>query len=303
MKQRPEKQDSSQNASQGEAKQDLDLLSLDLEHIQEDIAMFKNVQQLISNISFDALVLINPSGEFVLEDLNLDSSQDSVLPVLKVEVVKASSQHSFSMKKPKARNAEMLVKQVIIECIGKKLIDLNSNILVIANNITPYNFIVVHFTVDRVLYRIGRFKLAKGIDEEVLERVLEIAEEISKEGREGHPIGTWFVIGDYEKLQPFVKQLVLNPFHGYPREMVNIKNVEMKETVKEFAQLDGAFIIDKDGTIISAGAYIDVDTSNVKPFYGWGSKHLAAVAITQKVDCIAVVVSQSGGVVKVFKNG
>lgn len=253
------------------------------------------------NLEYDAVVFIQPSGEIFLDELNLETVGSQSI---EVSVLKHDNNDSFTMRKPKATNVEALIKQVVVECISRKHLLLNSNILAIANKIKPYNLVMLHFTVDKVLYRIGRFKLAEALEsEEVLESVLQIAQEIGVEGREGKAIGTWFVIGDYELLQPFVKQLVLNPFHGYPKEVINIKNPELRETIKEFSQLDGAFVIHKDGTIMSAGAYIEVDTSNVKPFYGWGSKHLAAAAITKKVNCLAVVVSQSGGAVKVFKNG
>lgn len=277
----------------------MDDLDINLEPL--NIEKVKTLRDLVSNLNYDALVIIQPSGEFFLDELNLEITESQAIKVI---VLKPSNKQSFTMKKPKVTGVEALIKQTIIECISRKLLLLNSNVIAIANKLKPYNLVMLHFVVDRVLYRIGRFKLAEALEsEEVLESVLQIAQEIGTEGREGKLIGTWFVIGDYELLQPFIKQLVLNPLHGYPKEVVNIKNPELRETIKEFSQLDGAFVIHKDGTIMSAGAYIDVDTSDVKPFYGWGSKHLAAAAITKKVKCLAVVVSQSGGIVKVFKDG
>ena len=149
-------------------------------------------------------------------------------------------------------------------------------------------------------------KIIKEIDESLLtiiEKVVEIGEEIREEGREGKKVGTWFLIGDYEKLKDYCDQLILNPFKGYLKEERNILKNELKETIKEFAQLDGCFVIDKDGTIISAGTYINIDTSEIKKYPGWGTKHLTASAITKKEDCIAVVISESGGKIKIFKDG
>lgn len=143
----------------------------------------------------------------------------------------------------------------------------------------------------------------EGFDVRVIERVLQIAEEIRNEGREGRKVGTLFVIGDPEELQRYTKQLILNPFKGYLPEERNILSEELKETIKEFAQLDGAFIVSKDGIVISAGTYIDVDVSDVRRYQGWGTRHLAAAAITAKTDSVAVLVSQSGGKVKVFRRG
>ncbi len=143
----------------------------------------------------------------------------------------------------------------------------------------------------------------KGFDIRVIERILTIAEEIRNEGREGKKIGTLFVVGSPEELQPYLKQLILNPFRGYPPEERNILRDDIAETVKEFAQLDGAFIVSKDGTIVSAGTYIDIDTSSVRRYSGWGTRHLAAAAITAKTNSVAILVSESGGKIKVFRRG
>ncbi len=149
-------------------------------------------------------------------------------------------------------------------------------------------------------------RIIKELNESLLpliERIIEIGEEIREEGREGKKVGTWFLIGDYEKLKDYCEQLILNPFKGYLKEERNILKNELKETIKEFAQLDGCFVIDKDGTIVSAGTYINIDTSETKKYQGWGTKHLTASAITKKEDCVAIVISESGGKIKVFKNG
>ncbi len=142
-----------------------------------------------------------------------------------------------------------------------------------------------------------------GFDPRVVERVIEIAEEIREEGREGKKVGTLFVIGDPAELALYTKQLILNPFKGYLPEERNILKDELKETIKEFAQLDGAFIVGKDGTVHSAGTYIDVNVDGVRRYPGWGTKHLAAAAITAKTDSVSVLLSESGGKIKVFYRG
>jgi len=158
--------------------------------------------------------------------------------------------------------------------------------------------------VSRVLYRIARFKLNEYLENTaVLEKILKIAEEIREEGREGKKVGTLFVIGDEEELEPYLKPLILNPFQGYPESIRDIINNDLSDTIKEFSQLDGAFIINNRGIILSAGTYIDVDTTDVKRYYGWGTRHLAAASITEKTNSIAVLVSESGGKIKVFKKG
>ncbi|MEW6070874.1 MAG: diadenylate cyclase, partial [Candidatus Thermoplasmatota archaeon] len=78
--------------------------------------------------------------------------------------------------------------------------------------------------------------------------------------------------------------------------------LSIKETVKNFSMLDGAFIIEPNGTIISAGTYLDAPTENVALPKGLGARHRAAGAITSKTKAIAVVVSQSGAI-RIFKDG
>jgi len=163
--------------------------------------------------------------------------------------------------------------------------------------------IVVQFDTRTLRISEETMRELQGFDLRVIDRILTIAEEIREEGREGKKIGTLFVVGDPEELAPYLRQLILNPFKGYLPEERNILSEELKETVKEFAQLDGAFIVSKDGIIQSAGTYIDVDTSDVRRYQGWGTRHLAAAAITAKTDSVAILVSASGGKIKVFRGG
>ena len=67
-------------------------------------------------------------------------------------------------------------------------------------------------------------RLPKGIQPEVVERTIDIATQLGAEGREGKPIGALFVVGDTERVCSMTRQLVINPFQGYPREDRNILN-------------------------------------------------------------------------------
>lgn len=137
----------------------------------------------------------------------------------------------------------------------------------------------------------------------VLERVLAIATELTVEGREGQRIGTLFVVGDSEKVETMTKPMVLNPFHGYEYEDRNILNPFMDETIKEFSQIDGAFIIRGDGVILSAGTLIHVPEYEHKLPSGLGSRHAAAYAISEATQCVSVVLSNSTGNVTLFRKG
>ena len=137
----------------------------------------------------------------------------------------------------------------------------------------------------------------------VLESALELALEIAREGREGRKIGTLFVVGDVEETLRRSRPLLLDPLYGHPRELLDVKRADFRETVKELAQLDGAFLLKDDGTFVSAGRFIDVDVTAPENFLpGLGTRHAAAASISRTTNAIAVVVSQSS-VVRVFAAG
>jgi diadenylate cyclase len=136
-----------------------------------------------------------------------------------------------------------------------------------------------------------------------LESVVQLAVELAREGREGRKIGTLFVIGDVERVLAKSRPLLLDPLHGHPAEVLHADRPDFRETVKELAQLDGAFLVGDDGTFVSAGRYIDVDVgapSNFLP--GLGTRHAAAASVTRETKATAVAVSQSS-VVRVFSHG
>jgi DNA integrity scanning protein DisA with diadenylate cyclase activity/mannitol/fructose-specific phosphotransferase system IIA component (Ntr-type) len=145
--------------------------------------------------------------------------------------------------------------------------------------------------------------LPSSVKPEVIERVLAIATELAVEGREGHPVGCLFALGNSDKISEYTKPLILNPFYGYKDEDRNILNPFMDETVKELSSIDGAFIIRGDGVLISAGSLIHAPDYTHNLPSGLGSRHAAAASITQAVDCLCIVVSGSTGQVTLFRRG
>jgi diadenylate cyclase len=134
-----------------------------------------------------------------------------------------------------------------------------------------------------------------------VEEVLQLAVEIAREGREGRKIGTLFVVGDVDNVVGRSRPLLLDPLYGHPSELLDVRSPEFRETVKELAQLDGAFVVDKHGTFVSAARYIDVAQSTpLLP--GLGTRHAAAASITGETRSVAIVVSQSS-IVRVYAQG
>ena len=136
-----------------------------------------------------------------------------------------------------------------------------------------------------------------------LEEVLQLAVELAREGREGRKIGTLFVIGDVEQTLAHSRPLLLDPLYGHPRELLHVTRPDFRETVKELAQLDGAFLVHDDGTFVAASRYVEVDLDSPSHFMpGLGTRHAAAASISSTTDAIAIVVSQSS-IVRVFAHG
>jgi Uncharacterized conserved protein len=131
---------------------------------------------------------------------------------------------------------------------------------------------------------------------------LRLALELGREGREGKKVGTAFIIGDTNEVLKRSHQLILNPYKGHAEDTRDVKNRSHWETVKEFAQIDGVFVVDEKGVIISAGRYLDVNTKSIE-LEGLGGRHMSALAVTRETQAIAVTVSESGGTVRLFKDG
>lgn len=137
----------------------------------------------------------------------------------------------------------------------------------------------------------------------VILRAVALAIELAEEGRESRSVGTMFVIGDSRQVLRHAKQLVLNPFHGYSKTLRSLLDPSLGETIKEFAQLDGAFVVRGDGMVLSAGTYLVPRSTNAKIPSGLGTRHQSAAAITSHTEAMAIVVSQSTGTVTVFRHG
>lgn len=137
----------------------------------------------------------------------------------------------------------------------------------------------------------------------VFEHTLNLAIELANQGREGKPIGTIFVLGDSEKVMQLSKQMIINPFKGYEEDERNLLNPSLKETIREFSALDGAFVISGDGEVITAGRYLGAASDESEIPRGLGARHIAAAGITALTNAITIVISESTGDVRIFRSG
>jgi DNA integrity scanning protein DisA with diadenylate cyclase activity len=138
---------------------------------------------------------------------------------------------------------------------------------------------------------------------ETLKAVVDVAVEIGREGREGKAVGTLVVVGDARDVLARSRTLGFDPFKGYKRKDRNIRDPRVREAIKEIAQLDGAFVVSRDGTVEAACRIIDAPNTGLTLPKGLGTRHWAAAAITNATSAVAVVVSQSTGTVRLFQKG
>lgn len=138
---------------------------------------------------------------------------------------------------------------------------------------------------------------------ETLRAVVDLATEIGREGREGKPVGTMFVVGDTRNVLSMARPINFNPFRGYAPAERDIRDRRVREQIKDIAQLEGAIIIRRDGIAEAACMYLDVLAEGITLSKGLGSRHWAAAAISRKTDAIAIAVSQSSGTVRIFQDG
>jgi hypothetical protein len=146
-------------------------------------------------------------------------------------------------------------------------------------------------------------QLPVGIEPQVLSRVLQVASNLAEEGREGKPVGTMFVVGDYERVREHCRQMVINPFKGYPEHERNILDPSLEETIKEFSRIDGAFVLRGDGVIESAGTYIRTGAEIDQLSPGLGARHAASANISSQTQALAVALSESTRRVSLFRRG
>ena len=160
---------------------------------------------------------------------------------------------------------------------------------------------LISFKVSNVAIMHLKDEIGNRVDMRILETILNLAYEIAREGREGRNVGALFVLGDSENVLKYSRPLILNPFKGHSEDTRNVLNKENWETIKELAQLDGAFLINNDAIAIATGRYIGVSW-DIYLQGGLGGRHLAAASISKTTKAIAISVSASG-IIRIFIDG
>ncbi|HWI67935.1 MAG TPA: diadenylate cyclase, partial [Nitrospiraceae bacterium] len=89
---------------------------------------------------------------------------------------------------------------------------------------------------------------------------------------------------------------------GHPEASRHLTNLNLRGTIKELAQLDGGFVVSREGVFLSACRYLDAVAAQVNVPLGLGSRHIAAANMSAVTNAVGVVVSESS-VVRLFCHG
>ncbi|MCC7568365.1 MAG: diadenylate cyclase [Candidatus Methanofastidiosa archaeon] len=138
------------------------------------------------------------------------------------------------------------------------------------------------------------------IDPLVIYHALRIIIQLGKKGREGKPVGTTFIIGDSGDVMRHSSQITYNPFEG---SYVEISDKTVVSMIKEYSRLDGAFIISGKGKIVAASRYLESGKDDLVLPAGLGARHMSAAWMSKITNEIAVVLSESDNMIRIFSKG
>ena len=209
------------------------------------------------------------------------------------------------LHEPQTRQTQL--SQALLEAIADELLDSGDTIIALysgyeRDRLDSLSIISLSEHLARLTAR-DLQRLETQVPLEVLRSVVDLAVEIGREGREGKPVGTMFVVGNHRKVVAMSHEAVHDSFRGYNKAERAIRNPRVRESIKEISQLDGAFIIGSDGVVQGSGRILDAPAKGLALSKGLGARHWAAAAISKATQAIAIAVSESTGTVRIFQDG
>jgi DNA integrity scanning protein DisA with diadenylate cyclase activity len=256
-------------------------------------------------------ILILPEGPMDWDSLRAQGGDD--VPILvasaserQLEAIRKAGLIGVEVEPSEADIAER-ISLALIEAVANDQLQAGARVVVVysgfeAEAIDSLSVIRLGEHLERLTARDLR-ALETSVPFETLKAVVDVAVEIGREGREGKPVGSLVVVGDARRVLERTRPLGFDPFRGYRRKERNVRDLRVREAIKEIAQLDGAFVVARDGTVEAACRLIDAPMTGLTLPKGLGTRHWAAAAITEATRALAVVVSQSNGTVRLFQHG
>jgi diadenylate cyclase len=104
-------------------------------------------------------------------------------------------------------------------------------------------------------------------------------------------------LGDENAVLARSRPLILDPLSGHPESSLHVTKSESTR-----AQLDGGFVVSREGIVLSACRYLDAVAAQVDVPLGLGRRHIAAANMSAVTKAVGIVVSESS-VVRLFCHG
>ncbi|EDY35382.1 conserved domain protein [Aciduliprofundum boonei T469] len=249
------------------------------------VVMGDDPESIAQNYEDKELIVIYPKGKRPRADM-----------LLRKNIVRIFSDYG---KYPDIEDLE-LIKNTIFYLLNSSYIDNKDRILLLFSKEGEEH---------RLFFDMSKMNLpnlvnmvSDRIKGEIVENILKLAMSIVKRGREGTPAGALFIVGDTNNVKNYVIQKIANPISGIDREMRSVLNEENFDTLREFAIMDGATLIDNRGVVVSTGVYVKNLSIEEWLMDGFGGRHLAARSITKLTKAISFAVSAEG-TISVYRDG
>ncbi|MDR3109132.1 MAG: diadenylate cyclase [Planctomycetaceae bacterium] len=275
---------------------------------------FKKLVETAANISDDleasAIILFVHAAVDWARLRKLLGERNVIVAAYNVRTLDGASEngfHTVTITYVNDTTVSERIDDVILEAVADDFMPPGTRVVVIYSGFDPniHDSVSVINLVEHLDRLSGRYlrELEAKVPLPTLKIVIELAIEIGNEGREDKNVGTLFVVGDTHKVLAQSKPAGFDPVRGYPRSERSLRDAKVREGIKEVAQLDGAFVVSADGTVVAACRILETSGAQITLSKGLGSRHWAAAAISRTTSAIAIAVSQSSGTVRVFQNG
>ncbi len=209
---------------------------------------------LLLDRSFDWSQLKKKGDSAGMRILVASATTDTVQDALDAEIA------TIELDLPESSVQDRLT-QAVLESVASEHVASGSTVIAVyssfdAENLDTMSVLKLTERLVRLTARDLR-KLETKVPLETLKIVVDLAVEIGKEGREGKPVGTMFVVGDHRRVMEESRPGGFDAMKGYNRKDRNLTDPKVREGIKELAQLDGMFVVSADGTVEScAGSLI-----------------------------------------------
>ncbi len=198
--------------------------------------------------------------------------------------------------------------QSLLEAVAEELLPAGASVVAVYSGFEPT--VIDSLSIIRLGEHLGQLtvrdlrQLKTRIPLDTLKTVVDLAVDVGREGREGKPVGSLFVVGDHRKVLSYCRPMGFDPLRGYSRTERQLSDSKVREGVKEIAQLDGAFVVSSDGHVVAGAQQLNAPRStDLSLPKGFGARHWAAAEISRATTAVAITVSESTGTVRLFQNG